>query len=163
MKKNFLFVLLLLFVASCNKLDFVYSDEESLRNPLYEKVFVIIKGDDLPYFKSYVNAVFGNKNNTNYDLLINVNEKQTKRSVQTNQAISNLSYELEFFYSLKLNKLDCLVYSREHTTAFSFIPKSSGYNYGTDASLDKKYELAIKENLNKFISDLSEINLDKCK
>ena len=145
MKKNFLFVLLLLLVASCNKLDFVYSDEESLRNPLYEKVFVIIKGDDLPYFKSYVNAVFGNKNNTNYDLLINVNEKQTKRSVQTNQAISNLSYELEFLSN------------------FSIIPKSSGYNYGTDASLDKKYELAIKENLNKFISDLSEINLDKCK
>ena len=41
MKNNFLFVLLLLLVASCNKLDFVYSDEESLRNPLYEKVFVI--------------------------------------------------------------------------------------------------------------------------
>ena len=163
MKNNFLFVLLLLLVASCNKLDFVYSDEESFRNPLYEKVFIIIKGDDLPYFKSHVSAVFGNKNNTNYDLLINVNEKQTKRSVQTNQAISNLSYELEFFYSLKSNELDCLVYSREHTSVFSFIPKSSGYNYGTDASLDKKYELAIKENLNKFISDLSEVNLNKCK
>ena len=57
MKNNFLFVLLLLLVASCNKLDFVYSDEESLRNPLYEKVFVIIKGDDLPFFKSYINDV----------------------------------------------------------------------------------------------------------
>ena len=163
MKNNFLFVLLLLLVASCNKLDFVYSDEESLRNPLFEKVFVIINGDDLPYFKSYVNAVFGNKNNANYDLLINVNEKKTKRSVQTNQAISNLSYDLEFLYSLKSNELGCLVYSIEHTSAFSFTPRSSGYNYGTDASLDKKYELAIKENLNKFISDLSEVNLDKCR
>ena len=35
---------------------------------------------------------------------------------------------------------------------FSIIPKSSGYNYGTDASLEKKYELAITENLNQFVS-----------
>ena len=45
---------------------------------------------------------------------------------------------------------------------FSVIPKSSGYNYGTDSSLEKKYELAISNNLNQFVSILSNINIDGC-
>ena len=39
--------------------------------------------------------------------------------------------------------------------------KSSGYNYGTDTSL-KKYELAITENLNRFVSILADKDLNNC-
>ena len=45
---------------------------------------------------------------------------------------------------------------------FSIIPKSSGYNYGADTSLEKKYELAIGDNLNQFVSILSDTNIDNC-
>jgi len=55
-----------------------------------------------------------------------------------------------------------LVYEKQILTSFSIIPKSSGFNYGTDTSLEKKYELAITQNLNQFISFLSNVNLDRC-
>ena len=45
---------------------------------------------------------------------------------------------------------------------FSILPKSSGYNYGTDSSLEKKYELAVSENLNRFVSLLSDIDINSC-
>ena len=160
---KFVCIFLSLLILSCDKLEFVYGDKERFSNPLYEKVIVTLQGKDLPYVKSYVSLLFGNKNNAEYALSININEKQTKRSVETNQVISNLSYELEFVYSLKSNILNCVIYNKEKQTAFDIIPKSSGYNYGTDISLEKKYELAIKENLNEFILDLSGINLTKCK
>jgi len=55
-----------------------------------------------------------------------------------------------------------VVYEKELLSFFSIIPKSSGYNYGTDASLEKKYELAVTENLNQFISFLSSVDLNNC-
>ena len=93
---------------------------------------------------------------------INIDEKKTKRSVETNQATSNLRYELRFNYTLTSIKKDCITYEKEIVSYFSIIPKSSGYNYGTDTSLEKKYELAIGDNLNQFVSILSDINIDNC-
>ena len=95
-------------------------------------------------------------------LKINIDEKKTKRSVETNQATSNLRYELRFYYTLTSIKKDCITYEKEIVSYFSIIPKSSGYNYGTDTSLEKKYELAIGNNLNQFVSILSNINIDNC-
>ena len=54
-----------------------------------------------------------------------------------------------------------MIYEKELSSYFSIIPKSSGYNYGTDASIEK-YELAITENLNQFISILSDVDLNNC-
>ena len=45
---------------------------------------------------------------------------------------------------------------------FSLTPKSSGYNYGTEISLEKNYELAIIDNLNQFVSILSGENIFEC-
>ena len=56
-----------------------------------------------------------------------------------------------------------LFVKKEIVSYFSIIPKSAGYNYGTDASLEKKYELAIIDNLNQFVSFLSSIDINKCK
>ena len=75
---------------------------------------------------------------------------------------SNLQYEIRFFYTLSSIEEKCLVYEKQILTSFSIIPKSSGFNYGTDTSLEKKYELAITQNLNQFISFLSNVNLDRC-
>ena len=89
-------------------------------------------------------------------------DKKNNRSVETNQVTSNLQYEIRFFYTLNSIKEKCLVYEKQILTSFSIIPKSSGFNYGTDTSLEKKYELAITQNLNQFISFLSNVNLDRC-
>ena len=106
--------------------------------------------------------LFGKNKENEFTLIINIEEKKVKRSVKTNQATSNLKYELRFFYTLILNKKNCVTYDKEILSTFSILPKSAGYNYGTDASLEKKYELAVTDNVNRFISLLSNTDISKC-
>ena len=161
MKKLF-FIFLFCFVVSCGGVEFVYKNEKNPINPLYQKTKVITSGTDLSFMNSYLPMYFGESDEYAYSLQINVNEKKTKRSVETNQATSNLRYELRFYYTLTSIKNDCVAFEKEIISYFSIIPKSSGYNYGTDTSLEKKYELAVSDNLNQFVSILSDINLDNC-
>ena len=161
MKKIF-FIFLFCFIVSCSGVEFVYKNDKNLVNPLYQKTKVITSGTSLSFMNSYIPMFFGESNEYTYNLKININEKKTKRSVETNQATSNLRYELRFYYTLTSIKKDCITYEKEIISYFSIIPKSSGYNFGTDTSLEKKYELAISDNLNQFVSILSDINIDSC-
>ncbi len=161
MKKLF-FIFLFCFIVSCSGVEFVYNNEKNPLNPLYQKTKVITSGTDLSFMNSYLPIYFGESDEHTYNLQINVNEKKTKRSVETNQATSNLRYELRFYYTLTSIKNNCITFEKEIISYFSIIPKSSGYNYGADTSLEKKYELAVSDNLNQFISILSDINLDNC-
>ena len=160
--KKFLYLICFLMVASCNQIDFIYKENINITNPLYEKTEVDISGVDLIFLNSYTPMLFGKNKSNVFKLLINIEEKKIKRAVETNQAASNLRYELRFKYTLISNKEDCVLYNKEILSYFSIIPKSAGYNYGTDASLEKKYELVITENLNQFISFASGINLNNC-
>ena len=105
---------------------------------------------------------FGNNKEDNFNLLINIDQNKTKRAVETNQVTSKLRYELKFTYTLILNEKNCVTFEKELLSYFSIIPKSSGYNYGTDTSLEKKYELAITENLNRFISIIINEDISSC-
>ena len=156
-------ILICVVFYSCSNIEFVYKNEQNLLNPLYEKTNVINTGFDLPFMKSYIPMFFGINKDEKFNLLINIEEKQTKRSVETNQVTSNLRYELKFFYSLSSIEKNCKIFEKTVLSSFLITPKSSGYNYGTDASLDKKYELAVTENFNQFVYLLSEENIDKCK
>ncbi len=155
-------VLFFYFLISCNNIDFVYKDKKNVANPLYQKTEVNTSGVDLNFINSYLPMFFGNNIENTYKLLINIKEKKTKRSVETNQATSNLRFELRFNYTLISDIKDCIIFEKEMVSYFSIIPKSEGYNYGTDASLEKKYELAVTENLNQFVSLLSDIDIDSC-
>ncbi len=158
-----LFIIVCLFViASCSDIEFVYDDKKNLINPLYEKTEVKTSGVNLAFITSYMPMFFGENKENKFKLVINIEEQKTKRSVEINQATSNLRYELRFFYSLFLNKKNCVIYEKEILSQFSVIPKSAGYNYGSDSSIDKKYELAISQNLDQFVSILSEVNIDSC-
>ena len=161
--KNLFFIFLFCFVVSCNDVEFVYKNEKNLINPLYQKTKVTTSGTNLSFLNSYLPMFFGEGGEYTYNLVINIDEKKTKRSVKTNQAISNLKYELRFYYTLKSIKKDCITYEKEIVSNFSVIPKSSGYNYGTDTSLEKKYELVTENNLNQFVTILSQIDIDNCK
>ncbi len=157
-----LIVFLFYFIVSCGGVEFVYKNDKNPINPLYQKTKVITSGADLSFMNSYLPMFFGERNERSYILKININEKKTKKSVETNQATSNLRYELRFNYTLTSIKKDCITYEKEIVSYFSIIPKSSGYNYGTDTSLEKKYELVVSDNLNRFVSVLSETNVDGC-
>ena len=156
-------LILSLIIYSCSNLNFVYDDNEVDTNPLYEKTKVNTSGKNFAFLKSYVSSIFGNAKSNKFILLINIEEKKIKRSVEKNQTTSNLDYELRFNYTLVLDEEDCVVYKKEILSSFSIIPKSAGYNYGTDVSLEKKYELSIRDNLNQFVSFLSSIDINKCK
>ena len=45
----------------------------------------------------------------------------------------------------------CDTYTENVSSRFSFVTKSSGYNFGSDKSLSKLYEMSVSENLNRFI------------
>ena len=160
--KNFLFIFLFLFTSSCSNLEFVYKNNENLTNPLYEKTNVSTTGVNFIYMKSFIPMFFGENKKNEYDLLIEIEEVKTNRSVETNQAASKLRYELKFIYSLFLIEKNCVTFNKELISYFSIIPKSSGYNYGSDSSLEKKYELAITENLNRFVSIILDKDLNSC-
>ena len=161
MRKLHLFFLFFFF-TSCSNIDFVYKDKVNLVNPLYEKTKVSTSGLDISFINSYIPMFFGENKENDFNLLINIAESKTRRSVETNQVTSNLRYEVMFYYTLRSNDKDCITYEKEISSNFTIIPKSSGYNYGTDSSLEKKYELAITENLNRFVSMLSDINVYSC-
>tara|TARA_B100001057_G_C22494393_1_gene811494 strand:+ start:240 stop:725 length:486 start_codon:yes stop_codon:yes gene_type:complete len=160
--KKILSFFLFIIVTSCNSLEYVYSDNKNLTNPLFEKTSVIVSGVDLVFINSYIPTFFGNNKKNEFTLYIHTEEKKTKRSIEKNQSTSNIKYELRFLYSLQLNEKNCIAYENELVSSFSIIPKSSGYNYGADAALEKKYELAITNNLNRFIFLVSEEDIYGC-
>ena len=160
--KRLFFVTLFIFIISCGDIDFVYKEDENLVNPLYEKTEVRTSGLDINFMNSYLPMFFGNKKEDYFNLSIKIEQNKTKRSVETNQATSKLRYELKFIYTLVLNEKDCVTFDKELVSYFSIIPKSSGYNYGTDSSLEKKYQLAITDNLNRFVSIITDRDLNSC-
>ena len=160
--KKFFFITLFIFIVSCGSIDFVYKEDKNLINPLYEKTEVSISGFNINFMNSYLPMFFGNNNEDYFNLSIKIEQSKTKRSVETNQVASKLRYELKFIYTLFLNEKNCVNFKRELTSSFSINPKSSGYNYGTDTSLEKKYELAITENLNRFVSIIANRDLNNC-
>ena len=156
-------LILILLVVSCSEIQMVYQDDKSLINPLYNKSKIKIYGLDLPHLKKYTPVYFGNSENESFNISIEIKENKIKRSVEKNQSASNIRYELRFIYTVRLITEECDVYNNVIKSSFTILPKSSGYDYGTDSSLDKKYELAITDNFNRFIASLSNVDLSTCK
>ncbi len=160
--KNFFSIFIFLIVTSCSNIQFVYTDKKNSLNPLFEKTNVVASGVDIVFINSLIPKFFGKNIEDNYKLLIEIDEKKIKRSVETNQTVSNLNYELRFSYTLISKQKECIIYNKEILSNFSITPKSSGYNYGSDTSLEKKYELAVSDNFNQFISFLTGLDLNAC-
>ena len=156
-------LILILLVVSCSEIQMVYEDDKSSINPLYNKSKIKIYGLDLPYLKKYTPMYFGDSENESFNISIEIKENKIKRSVEKNQSASNIRYELRFIYTVRLITEECDVYNSVIKSSFTILPKSSGYDYGTDSSLDKKYELAITDNFNRFITSLSNVDLYTCK
>ena len=161
MKRLFFFTIFI-FIVSCSDIDFVYKEEKNLINPLYEKTEVSASGFNINFMNSYLPMFFGSNKDDHFNLSIKIEQNKTKSSVETNQAVSKLRYEIIFVYTLELNEKKCVTFEKELISYFSIIPKSSGYNYGTDSSLEKKYELIITENLNRFVSIIFDKDLNSC-
>ena len=92
------FIILLVFsVASCSGIEFVYKEQENLTSPIYNKTVVNLSGKEIPFAQRYISRYIGNGSDKIYSLGISIAEEKIKRSVQSNQAVSKMDYNLEFF------------------------------------------------------------------
>ncbi len=163
MKIRGLVFILLFTTISCSGVDFVYNESKNSLNPIYNKTLYNFDGIEITSTHRHAGSFFGNNSDPLYKLNIFITEKKTKRSVQTNQAVSKLDYEMIFSYNLfNINK-DCVVFDKNILSRFSYVPKSSGYNFGSDQSLLNMYDLAVKENFDQFIGFVSDRDISSCK
>ena len=151
-----------LIIVSCNQIDFIYSESKNLTNPVYNNVNYRFAGDNIPGIYMQASRYLGVSNAANYELIITTKENKTKRSVESNQAVAKLDYEIVYNYSLKKAGSECVIFDKKTYSRFSYVPKSSGYNFGSDQSLDKMYELASRKSLELFVNDVRNINMDVC-
>ncbi len=156
--KKIIFLIFVSLLTSCSSINFVYEKKNNATNPLLNKTDTSVSGKNISTMVKYTSSFFGKSKDPLYKLNIFIEESKLKRSVQKNQAITKLDYELVFNYSL--NKVDgCLIYEKSISSRFSYVPKSSGYNFGSDQSLDKLYDLSIEDNFNRFFDLIGGIDL----
>ena len=162
---RFFSILFLLFlVSSCGQVDFIYNNSiDGGTNPLKNKTIVQHSGLDIPILNKYISQYFGVSQQPKFKIYIASSEEKTKSSVETNQTISTLRYDLNFTYQLESISKNCLIFEREIQSNFSVTPKSAGFNFGSDKSLESKYELAVDENFKELISYILNVDLNNCK
>ena len=162
---RFFSILCFLFlVSSCGQVDFIYNNSiDGGTNPLKNKTIVQHSGLDIPILNKYISQYFGVSQQPKFKIYIASSEEKTKSSVETNQTISTLRYDLNFFYQLVSISKNCLIFEKEIQSSFSITPKSAGFNFGSDKSLESEYELAIDENFKELISYILNVDLNNCK
>ena len=161
--KNFVSIILLLcFLLSCSNIEFSYNENE-LKNQLYNKTNVNITGDEIPFLNTVVLSKFGTSQNGPLGLEINTLEKQTKIVIKTNQVSTRIDYEIIINYVLRNNSKKCTILTKKQHSRFSFIPKSEGYNFGSDRFLDNLYLRNIEKNIDQFLDSVEkQIEKKKC-
>ena len=162
MKNFILLILMLCFLLACSNIEFSYIEDE-LNNQLYNKTNIIITGDEIPFLNTIVLSKFGISQNEFLDLEINISEKKTKMVIKTNQVSTRIDYEIVINYILSNQSKKCIILTKKQYSRFSFIPKSEGYNFGSDKFLDNLYIINIENNIDQFLDSLEkQIEKKKC-
>ena len=162
MKNFILLILMLCFLLACSNIEFSYNKDE-LNNQLYNKTNINITGDEIPFLNTIVLSKFGISQNEFLDLEINISEKKTKIVIKTNQVSTRIDYEIVINYILSNQSKKCTVLTKKQYSRFSFIPKSEGYNFGSDKFLDNLYIRNIENNIDQFLDSLEkQIEKKKC-
>ena len=162
MKNFILLILMLCSLLACSDIEFSYNEDE-LNNQLYNKTNVNITGDKIPFLNTIVLSKFGISQNEFLDLEINISEKKTKMVIKTNQVSTRIDYEIVINYILSNQSKKCTILTKKQYSRFSFIPKSEGYNFGSDKFLDNLYIRNIENNIDQFLDSLEkQIEKKKC-
>ena len=148
-------LILFLLVISCKSMQFTYDSDKQLNNILYNKTSVGFTGKDIPGLYESSTKLLGVATAKEYKLIIDIQEEKTRRSVKNNQAVSKVDYEILFVYNLYNILENCLIYNDSILSRFSYAPKSSGFNFSSDKSLDNLYVLTVNDNLKQFMYSLS--------
>mgnify|MGYP001354589538 CR=1 FL=1 len=147
-KNYYLFVVFFLF--SCTQLEFVLTSPEKSR-PLKNKTSLTVLNSPSPILKEQLVFFFGENTDNKYSLIADVKENKTNRFVKKNQVATKIDYEISIKYKLINNAKNCTILESVENSRFSFIPKSSGYNFGSDRSLYELYKDIFKNNIDSFL------------
>ena len=162
MKNFILLILMLCSLPACSNIEFSYNKDE-LNNQLYNKTNIIITGDEIPFLNTIVLSKIGTSQNGLFDLEIDISEKKTKMTIKTNQVTTRIDYEIAINYILRNQAKNCTLLTKKQYSRFSFIPKSEGYNFGSDKFLETLYKRNVENNISQFLDSLEkQIEKKKC-
>ena len=153
MIKRYLTFFFLLFIFSCTNIEFLLK-ENSQTNPLKDKTLLLMDENLEKRFVKGLYSSFGNNEKYEYILKTTFIEKKENRIVKNNQVAEKIEYTLEVNYDLFYKTSECKIYNKTIISKFSFTPKSSGYNFGSDKSFDRLYNSSVDQNINNFIDAL---------
>ena len=160
MIKKIFFLLFLFFLFSCNNIDFVLK-QTSAPNPLVENTYIIFDGVKEEFIPELI-SVLGNKKDGEFILITSFAEKKENRLVKQNQVAEKIDYEIIVDYKVFYKNRNCTIFNKQIVKKFSFVPKSFGYNFGTDISLENLYKNSIEKNIQDFISAAPKITPPVC-
>ena len=143
-------LLLFFFLCACNSIEFVLEDYES-PNTIKEKVKISVIDNEQGILTRELYSFFGNNEKYEYILEAALFEEKLKRSVKQNQVAEKIDYTLIVDYKLYYVSEGCRILDKKIETRFSFTPKSFGYNFGSNQSLEKLYSDSIKRNIKEFV------------
>ena len=159
MNKKLLIFPIFLFLSACSGVEFAYKKNE-VQKQLLNNTNVVISGDSIPFVNSAVISKFGSPVNEKFNLEIYISETKTNMTIKKNQVSSRVDYDIEFEYRLKNINKKCLVFINNQYSRFSFTPKSEGYNFGSDKSLEILYKRNTEDNIDKFLDSIIDEYLD---
>ena len=83
--------------------------------------------------------------------------------IKTNQVSTKIDHEIAINYILKNQSKKCTILIKKQYSRFSFIPKSEGYNFGSDKFLESLYKRNVENNISQFLDSLEkQIEKKKC-
>ena len=145
--------LLFILIFSCSNIELVLKDKGT-PNPLKNNVTVVVSGEEKERYVRSLYSFFGENKNNKYILITSILETKENRIVKKNQVAQKIDFELLINYELFYKNKECKIMDKKITTKFTSSPKSFGYNFGADRSLEKQYNSSLKKNIQSFISSI---------
>tara|TARA_B100001250_G_scaffold362416_1_gene341097 strand:- start:1044 stop:1544 length:501 start_codon:yes stop_codon:yes gene_type:complete len=159
--KNYYFVIVF-FLFSCSQIELVLKESEK-STLLKNKTTLKVLNSPSPILKEQLVFYFGKNTAPEFHLTVDVDENKTNRFVKKNQVATKIDYEIKIKYKLVNNIRNCIILEAVQNSRFSFVPKSSGYNFGSDRSLDELYKGVFKNNIENFLDKTqNRTGLEEC-
>ena len=136
-------------LVSCSNIQLVLKDT-SLTNDLKDNVFLVFNKNNKQSFERELISFFGNNKGGDFIIISSFYEKKENRLVKKNQVAEKIDYYLSVDYELYYLTQDCKIFEKKIVSKFSFVPKSFGYNFGADRSLEKQYKASLRKNIQNF-------------
>jgi hypothetical protein len=162
MIKIFFYIFFFIFITSCSNIEFVLEEGDS-SNPFNNETSLIFNDTIKDSFNTELYSIIGN-NEKDFVYLLKTSfyEKKENMIVKQNQVAQKIEYDIQVDYELYYLSMGCKIYTKKIITSFSFVPKSFGYNFGTDKSFEKLYKNSIRKNIFEFIRNAPKNSKKNC-